>query len=498
MSVSTATTKLTTPEHTHSTPEALLNCNADFKLIICIPCQYAIQPQAIERHLEEIHHLPSRLRRPYLKYTSTFQLSERAEVLDACIKEEDFPVAGLQVLDGFQCLEAGCGHLCASTKRMQKHWNEKHGALGHYGLNWQPVPLQTFFRGNLLKYFTHPLLSLEPLFNKQVSDHELEKIFCDWGFHGALSEGDRCLLSYYLQPTYKSLANRHGNTHLWQITIPKCAANNSFLRHGIVALAALHRMVTENSSTFAFEVDANSYWNLATSKFNKTIARPPNTALECYAIIAFIHIHILWSFTTFASGQVKDSDELFLCSDKADMDYMAPWLYYVRHGCQLVCGFWDAIGNGPLGTLARSWEIPILAEDKLSEQFTELFLSIMEDSCEVSEGEKADLHQAARDLALALSAAQALGSDLTVWDAIRLWPLTLSAGFIQQVRNKSPCALLLLGCYCVVLDQLNCHWFATGLSSRLLDGISASMNEEWNDRTVKLRAEIESVFVPNN
>lgn len=65
-----------------------------------------------------------------------------------------FPVPLLPVLDGLKCLEGGgCDYLCVSTKRMQNHWMSIHGRHGTTG-DWQPVPLQTFFRGNLLRYFT--------------------------------------------------------------------------------------------------------------------------------------------------------------------------------------------------------------------------------------------------------------------------------------------------------------------------------------------------------
>lgn len=37
---------------------------------------------------------------------------------------------------------------------MKSHWLTSHGGRGQPNINWQPVPLQTFFKGNLLRYFT--------------------------------------------------------------------------------------------------------------------------------------------------------------------------------------------------------------------------------------------------------------------------------------------------------------------------------------------------------
>ncbi|KAF9777140.1 hypothetical protein IL306_004595 [Fusarium sp. DS 682] len=405
--------------------ETLLTYNADFKLLICLPCQYAIQPRAIERHLKEIHHLPFRLRRPYLTYASTFELSEPVQVLDADIDETKFPVPDL-----------------ATSK------------VG------------------------------------------IEKIYDDWESHDNLDEEDRGLLSHYLHSTYTSLINRHGNTYLWQITIPKAAVSYPFLRHGLLALAALHQSYGKGPSTLqvGFDEGARRHYRLSLSLFREATCKPPNNALECYAIIAYIHIHVLWSFRTFDSDGPNDSGDLLLTSDDPGFDCMAPWLYYVRHGCQLVCGFWDAVGNGPLGSLVRSWTIPIAAEDEISERIAEVFLSAIDNSGPLTEEIEKEYSQAARDLALALSVTRALGDELTIWDATRLWPLSLSHCFIQLMRDKVPCALLLLACYCIILDKLDHLWFANGVSARQQTEIMANLDIRWSELAHKLRVEIESIL----
>ncbi|KAF4960056.1 hypothetical protein FSARC_10551 [Fusarium sarcochroum] len=416
MAASIVHTKSFTPEEPQPAQKALLDYNADFQVVICTTCQYAIQPRAITRHLKEIHGLPSRLRRPYLQYTADLHLSEPSQVLD-------------------------------------------------------------------------------------VSNEELIKLFGDWDLSAPLDELDRYLLTHYINSTYSSLANRHSNGYLWQATISRFASANLFLRHGILALAASHILFLGDFSTFDSNQLAqavNHHENEAESLFRASILTAPTTPLQCYAIIAFIHIYVLWSFRLFSSGQSDDFGDLFLASpDRPDLDHMAPWLYYVRHGCQLVCGFWDSVGSGPLATLARSWEIPIMADDECSTPITTLLLSVVHIGglgSGIHEEIRTEYQQAARDLALAFSATRCLGHELTVWDAIRLWPLTVSASFIQQLKGKFPSALILLACYCIILDQVDYLWYVKGLSSSLRSNILLHLDKDWTALAQSLTVEIKSIM----
>lgn len=135
-------------------PEQLLQYLPTYKVVICSACRYAIQPTAIARHLKEIHNIQRSNRKPYMQYVSSFELDEAEKV--RCLEPQDFPVPQLPVQDGLRCEHPQCRHLCVSTKRMKSHWSVEHGRSGQAVFDWQPVPLQTFFRGNLLRYFTDP------------------------------------------------------------------------------------------------------------------------------------------------------------------------------------------------------------------------------------------------------------------------------------------------------------------------------------------------------
>lgn len=89
-----------------------------------------------------------------MSYVSTLDLATPEQVIQTHVKLKVFPVPELPVIEGLMCTYDGCGHLCASGKRMKSHWLAVHGVAARVGLDWKAVKLQTFFRGNLLRYFT--------------------------------------------------------------------------------------------------------------------------------------------------------------------------------------------------------------------------------------------------------------------------------------------------------------------------------------------------------
>lgn len=140
------------------TPKDLLFYHDAYRIVICKACEYAIQPAAIARHLKDIHAIHRHHRRPYTNYVTKLSLSDPSELFSIVVA--DFPVPKLPVIGGLQYLNQGCGHLRATVKRMQSHWLASHQMPGFAALDWQLVPLQTFFGGNMLRYFTHPAISV--------------------------------------------------------------------------------------------------------------------------------------------------------------------------------------------------------------------------------------------------------------------------------------------------------------------------------------------------
>lgn len=218
--------------------------------------------------------------------------------------------------------------------------------------------------------------------------------------------------------------------------------------------------------------------------FQERIDEGPSAALDCHGIIAFIHLHTLYTFATISTDEI---DTLFLADEsRPELEYLSPWLYYIRHGCHLVCGFWDTIGNGPLASLALSWELPTMAEDDITADIAQHLVAATT-SFEPTPGL---CEQEARDLALALAAAFRMGDALTIWDAIRLWPLTLSLNFIALTKAETPAALMLLSIYGLILERLDGLWFAEGLSGAIQSSIDARLSEDQRQALEALKSRV--------
>src|ERR1700733_55147 len=95
-----------------------------YRVLICKECRYAIQPSAISRHLKELHQIYRSQRKELLEYAGSLDLANPGDVV--LPDPAGAPIPCLPVEDGFICGVSGCGHLCASLKRMKSHYATSH------------------------------------------------------------------------------------------------------------------------------------------------------------------------------------------------------------------------------------------------------------------------------------------------------------------------------------------------------------------------------------
>lgn len=133
-------------------PQDLLVYDARYRVLICRECQYAIQKSALQSHL--LRHKIYREERQRLLFSiSLLDLCEPHEV--SLPAPTSLAIQHLTLLSGYRCLVDGCDNLCSSTKRMRQHQSKEHGFSDScdFGSLTRPIQLQTFFRGNKLRYF---------------------------------------------------------------------------------------------------------------------------------------------------------------------------------------------------------------------------------------------------------------------------------------------------------------------------------------------------------
>lgn len=131
----------------------LLKHDPRYGVLVCLECRYAIRRSALDSHLLR-HKIYREERKRLVASMSHLNVLEPGEVpLPAPTSPA---IENLTKFGGLRCMVLACAHLTVSMKRMQHHWKQAHPSatlatelpslISH-------VTLQTFFRGNKIRYF---------------------------------------------------------------------------------------------------------------------------------------------------------------------------------------------------------------------------------------------------------------------------------------------------------------------------------------------------------
>lgn len=245
-------------------PRDLLEYNEKYKVLICRECHYAIQKNALASHL--LRHKIYRQER--LRLLSTIHQLDIAELDNILLPSPSTrPVDVLPVVSGYSCTMAGCGHLCASSKRMRRHWSDAHriSELNDFASHARSVKLQTFFRGTKIRYFEVSVASgaTELQDSDEAGGHDRE----DSGVNEAPSLAHPMPLSgsspvvdldtltyfhHFIITTCPTLPNIEGSlpaSQYWGTYIISLGLQQRWLMCGLLAISAYHSATLENETT---------------------------------------------------------------------------------------------------------------------------------------------------------------------------------------------------------------------------------------------------------
>jgi hypothetical protein len=408
-----------------------------------------------------------------MEFVSKLHLDEAEDVIES--KTHEFPVPLIPVQDGLKCESQGCFHLCVSEKRMKSHWLSVHGRPGQDILDWTPAPLQTFFRGNLLRYFTKD----EPTKGPPIYTPNAAAIpfILNYEVHRptVLDESDTVLLGHFIASTSVSIAHDKQSQTVWQCAAPKLAYRDPFLMHGILACSALHLAYKNPTEEGEYLIKASTHQDIAMPLFRSAIAKVDEQ--NCHSILVFSHLLVIYSFA------LESQDERLLLAETSGPDVLPSWLHFLRNGCLTVCSVWDVIESGPVKDLASQWEVPVKISEDGKLPLTDYLLSVIpsqsspdawpEDVCRL-------YFETAVELAKAFSYTRALGERFTTWDALRLWPMLISVEYMNLLSSWHPGALILLAHYCILLQKVECRWYFEGRSTKLLSTIMKHLDVRWH------------------
>ncbi|KAI0411965.1 hypothetical protein F5X98DRAFT_31969 [Xylaria grammica] len=220
-----------------------------YGVVICKDCRFAIQPSAFSSHLQN-HHVLRSERRGILDQLSSLCLPPPDRV--GVPASDSRRIENLPVLSGFKCSTSECNYACTSIKRMCQHWSEVHAEPNSKAIKYREARLQTFFRGNKIRYF-----EVEGPKNSQCwSQKESELAVKKSNLLLPAGSADEALERIQAPPLdYQSLLYMHhytrhsglflnrGNesTNFWVDTIVFEAHKHPFLMYSLLCISAIDK-----------------------------------------------------------------------------------------------------------------------------------------------------------------------------------------------------------------------------------------------------------------
>jgi hypothetical protein len=101
----------------------LITLNPEFSIIICVPCQFAITPNAIVRHFQDQHQVDPTIRKQVKEYIEGYPFVYDHMSIELP-QENSAPQPIIPVVDGFQCRT--CPFKSQSRKKIKQHGNKEH------------------------------------------------------------------------------------------------------------------------------------------------------------------------------------------------------------------------------------------------------------------------------------------------------------------------------------------------------------------------------------
>ncbi|TVY15499.1 Orsellinic acid/F9775 biosynthesis cluster protein D, partial [Lachnellula arida] len=435
-------------------PEELLQYLPPYRVVVCTACRYAIQPKAIARHLKETHRIKSAERQSFLQYVGRYELAQHELVMQ--YTPGQFPVPLLPVRNGLQCRWEDCAYLCATEKRMKHHWVSVHRRQGGAACDWQAVPIQTFFKGNLLRYFTATPSdksgeriaaqdthqnSSEELTNRmqQLSDENMSLTPISTTPSNTLNESDTLILDHYTTHTWLTLATDEITRQMWRDIVPQLAHQYKFLMHALLACSALHMATFYPDRHSELTIKARSHQDHAMPLFRAAI--PSVEDETCDAVLIFARLIAITAFAL--------DENLYTVGEKENK--LPSWLFFIRSGCHMLCEVWARIGTGPVQALAISWEVLVDKTRFPHQLMLDYHLAILPPDW--PEEVRGTYNHSALALARTFSCIDALDDKIAPLDVVSFWPIQNSAEFEEMLSNWHPGALIPLAHYCIVLHR---------------------------------------------
>ncbi|KAJ5115334.1 hypothetical protein NUU61_001093 [Penicillium alfredii] len=282
------------------------------------------------------------------------------------------------------------------------------------------------------------------------------------------------LMMHWCTTTYRSMARDDAAEPLWQTVIPHLSLRHPALRHGLLALSALHLAKASGSPErkWRYMVSAREHQTRALAGIELDEGQDLTTA-QCNATFALCCVMITFAFgycLIEGRDDTETDEQLDVLDEFLEIFQLTRWLVCV------MIGLIDRISAGELSPLVRP-EQPSATMPDMSRL---VILSLRRQNG--IEGLRDPAHE--RDIYdQAIGHLGALLEQLMRGGEPKMfafcWSFRIPYVFLDLVRRRRPFALIVLAHYAVVLYHLRDSWWMGDWGTRVLEQIGDCLDSEW-------------------
>ncbi|KAK3684522.1 hypothetical protein LTR37_020197 [Vermiconidia calcicola] len=491
-------------------PNDLLKHLPEYGVVICRACSFAVQPQALASHLLK-HRIYRNERQQLLDRLSRLALREPEDVPTPA--SDSPPLRHLPLYNGYVCLASQCSHSCVSQKRMFQHWSEAHDEHDSKKVSARSATLQTFFRGNKIRYFqvngsigaatSESETSVRGSTRLQASGKERLKSPSTSGDDGD-PLGDltspildvqalRYFRHYTLSPYLIPHRGERESEQFWADTIVEEAYKHQFLMHGILGIGATH------SATVALTRDdfqlhrkaATQYQSAGMASYLEALKQPDTTnSTALIAFSRFIGIQRAMSQMveeSYGITAITESDSLSRVFEMFSMfrgtiDLQMNLQHLLPPGSDFMLRDMDIAG------LQQSDDLETIERDMLNSTYVPplLFNSIdalprrlSEHSVLTDSQEYHAVTQATATLLASAARSYAADSLYGLWNGLDTFTHSVPDHFVRMLEAQHTAALVMFAHWCPLLSRLETHYVCLqDQTRRLLDIVKRNLSPE--------------------
>lgn len=493
----------------------------EYGVAICSECQYAVQPTALSKHLLR-HGVYRSERQAQLACFKHVKLLEPDDITPPLGAES---IPELPLYEGRRCMTDGCTYTCVSEKRMQQHWREQHH---NQALADRTAYLQTFFRGNKLRYFevnrTKTTSSnLQPRSQiqangtyvagsfREVQDTKSEVVSSNptlqRALHAQFDLDAMKLMHYCTVSTCLTLNRATESVEFLRMIVTRDAFEHEYLLFGFLCLTASH-LATETSDDQKrdrYRQVSAQYQALALPAFRRAVTVPSrknvNALILCSRLIGIhnmVNALLKWN----DGRQDEFTPEEVISSVVESLTLLRGVVHIWLHMQQFlppeseflqpsevpnnVQGYRNSASTSRINNDAQTSSAVFSPDSTISSPFTAQDfeqVSLLQDhlaSMMISEDTATAnlLISSFVILKQSLQCAISATNLRDMWHALEMWACLVPAGYIDLLASRHPGALLIFANWLCISKILEPHyWFLKGQSKRLLDSVALLLDE---------------------